>query len=92
MHIAAGILYALAAAFEIAGVVLVVRLAFKIRRMLRTGALSRIDAGDASGQKSQPDSLDMLALLAEDASSPWIASALLIAGILAGTVGNFLMF
>ena len=90
MHIAAGILYALAAAFEIAGVALVVSLARKIRRMLRTGALSRIDGGDASGRKRQPDSLDILALLTEDAARPWVASALLVAGILAGAAGNFL--
>ncbi len=90
MHIAAGILYALAATFEVAGVALVVSLALKLRRMLRTDALSRIDGGDASGRKSQPDSLDVLALLTEDAARPWAASALLVAGILAGTAGNFL--
>lgn len=92
MHIAAGILYALAAVFEIVGVALVVCLALKIRRRLRTGALNRIDAGDASGRKPQPDSLDILALLTEDAARPWVASVLLVAGILAGTAGNFLTF
>jgi hypothetical protein len=90
MHIAAGILYVVAAAFEISGVILVVRLALRIRRMLATDALSRVDGGAASGRKLQPDSFDILAVLTEDAARPWIASPLLIAGILAGTAGNFL--
>jgi hypothetical protein len=90
MHIAAGILYALAATCEIWGVVLVVIFANKIRSMLRTDALSRIDGGDASGRKSQPDSIDILELLAKNAASPCFVSALLIAGILAGTAGSFL--
>jgi hypothetical protein len=91
MHLAAGILYALSAVFEIAGVALVISLAVKLRRILRTGALSRIDGGDALGRKSQPDSLDVLGLLTEDAARPWVASALLVAGILAGAAGNFLI-
>lgn len=90
MHVIAGIMYGLAASFEVAGVALVVSLALKLRRMLRTGALGRIDGGDASGRKAQPDSLDVLALLTDDAARPWVASALLVAGILAGAAGNFL--
>jgi hypothetical protein len=90
MHIAAGILYAIGASFELLGVVLIVRLAFNLRRILRTGALGRIDGGNAFGQKDAPDLSDVLELLVDDAARPWIASALLIAGILAGAAGNFL--
>lgn len=90
MRVVAGILYVLAALLEITAVVLVVRFASKLRRRLRTGALSRIDGGDASGRKSQPDSLDVLALLTENAVRPWLASTLLVVGILAETVASLL--
>lgn len=101
MHIVAGTLYFLAAACELIGVLLVIDLAVKLRGILRTGVLvriegggyrGRIDGGDASGRSSQPDLADVLGLLAEEAARPWIASAFVVAGILAGTVGNFLIF
>jgi len=90
MRIAAGFLYALALVCELAGLALVVDLAHKLRVMLRTGALGRIDGGDALGQSSQLQLGDVVELLAKDAASPWVAAALLVIGILAGAAGNFL--
>lgn len=90
MHIAAGFLYALALVCELAGLALVVDLAHKLRVVLRTGALGRIDGGDALGRSSQPQLGDVVELLAKDAASPSVAVALLVIGILAGAAGNFL--
>lgn len=90
MHIAAGVLYALAAVCELAGIALVVDFARKLSRLLPTGALGRIDGGDALGRSSQPQLGDVVELLAKDAARPCVASALLAVGIVAGTVGNFL--
>jgi hypothetical protein len=90
MHVVAGILDVFAASLEITGVLLVVRFASKVRRTLRTGALGRIDGCDASGRTSQPDSIDLVALLTDNAAHPWLASTLLAVGILAGTVASLL--
>jgi hypothetical protein len=90
MHLAAGILYAVAAVCELARVALVVDLALKLGLMLRTGALTRLDGGDASGRKAQPDLADVLVVLAKNAARPWIASIFIVVGILAGTASNFL--
>jgi hypothetical protein len=90
VHIVAGFLYAVAALCELLGILLVVKLARKLRHVLRTGAVGRIDGGDASGHSSQLDAADVLGLLAEDAAYPRVAIALLVAGIIAGTAGSFL--
>lgn len=90
MFFAAAFLYALAAVCELAGVALVVDFARRLRRLLLTGALGRIDSGDASGRTSQPDLSDVIELLAKDAAGPWVASVLLVVGILAGAAGSFL--
>jgi hypothetical protein len=90
MHLAAGILYAVAAVCELTGVVLVVDLALKLGLMLRTGALGRLDGGDAAGRKPQPDMADVLEVLAKNAARPWIASIFVVVGILVGTASNFL--
>jgi hypothetical protein len=90
MHLAAWILYILAAVCQLAGVVLLLGFAFQLRRVLLTGALTRIDAGDARGQRSQRDLSDVVSLLAENQAHPWVGSALVVIGIVAGTVGSCL--
>lgn len=90
MHIFIGVLYAIGAVCELLGVVLVAWFACRLRRVLRTGALGRIDAGDASGQRTEPDLDNVVGLLAEDAARPWVAAGLLVTGVLAEAVANFL--
>ena len=42
------------------------------------------------GENRHPDSGDLMELLVNEAAKPWFASALIVAGIIAGTAGNFL--
>lgn len=91
---AARILFVVAAAAELAGVALIVIDIVRARRLLRKRLVRGIDGGNALTDWSKltvaetSDPVEMFLL--EGRASQALAVVLLVVGILAGTVGNFL--
>ncbi|UXZ57143.1 hypothetical protein [Curtobacterium sp. Arg-1] len=93
MNIAAGILFAVSAVAELGGVLLVVRGIRSAKKKLDTPVEHIVDGGGAADGHVWPprqssDSAEVFLLEAMERQG--MAVGLLVTGIIAGTVGNFL--
>jgi len=93
MNVAAGILFAVAAVAELGGVTLIVRGIQAAKKKLDTPVPHIIDGGGPSDSHVWPprqssDSPEVFLLEAMERQG--VAVALLVIGIITGTVGNFL--